>query len=71
VKCILSYLRSPLLKRRKAKYKIEREAKESRVNTQPAPCPPDPHYISFACALSTAYLNKQGPNDQTLELRDC
>jgi hypothetical protein len=46
VKCVLDYLRSSLLKRRKAKYKWEREAKESRVNTQLAPCPPDPHYSS-------------------------
>jgi hypothetical protein len=52
VKCVLSYLRSSLLKRRNTKYRREREAKESRVNTQLAPCSPDPHYIGFITSLS-------------------
>ena len=47
VKCILDYLRSSLLKRRKVKYKREREAKESRVNTQLAPCLPDSYYSIY------------------------
>jgi hypothetical protein len=51
VKCVLSCLRSPLLKKRKTKYKREREAKESRVNTQPAPCPLDPYYTSCLSLL--------------------
>ena len=57
MKYILSYLRSSLLKRRKAKYKRELEAKESRVNTQLAPCPPEPHYNISRLLLYKCYYN--------------